>query len=163
MASNSRPPELRIKVNRTDSVPVNIPVRLSTTMVKEQLTDGPPEIRVTLRNEADETRTYLTSGNRVFGGVESVNDGNRILLLPVGFNIQHTNYRPTKDELVFDTKLVRNTLSPGEQNEITYTIWDHPNNTGDRYTTGTYRFEDEYQLEEKGESFVWGFDLRVSQ
>ena len=153
----------RIAIERTDSLPAGVPVKLTVAVVEKSPTDVPPQIRVTLRSEADGTRTYLTTGKHVFGGVESVSDGPQLLLLPVGFDIRHTNYRPTTDELVFDTNLARNTLAPGEQDEVTYAVWDHPSNAGDPYATGTYRFEDSYELEEGGASFVWGFDLRVSR
>lgn len=161
MSTDSGAGTPRITVERTDSVPADVPVDLSVAVVKERPADGPPQIRVTLRSEADRTRTYLTSGRRVFGGVQSVGDGPRLLLAPAGFDTRHVDYRPTKDDLVFDTKLARNTLAPGEQDEVAYAVWDHPTNEGEPYATGTYRFEDTYESEETGESFVWGFDLRV--
>jgi hypothetical protein len=157
------PSVLRLSLHGSDIVPTDAPLALSVAVVDHSLAGGPPTLRVALTNDSDHSWTYLTTGRPVFGGVESTGGGHRLLLLPAGFDVDHVGYRPSTDELVFDTKLVRNSLDPGDRLTETYDVWDHPDNDGHTYESGTYRFRDAYESDGTDPDFTWGFTVRTSR
>ncbi len=165
----------RVSVAATDDLDREFGTSLTAETVEPTVTtDHTAVLRVTLTNDADIQRSYVTTGRAVFFGPTSGGGIPLTVLLesPDGTDPGDRRVREDcwrlEDGIAFETVERNVVLEGGESASVDLAVWGHHKNTSEEcLPTGTYRFETEYDAlpvdgDGKAPNFPWGFEIEIT-
>ena len=157
-----------LRLGDVDTVPAQYGISLAVELLDDVVSPPtPPRLRVTMRNESDDDRTFASTSLRVFGGSGADSGGHRLILYAdAPHEFADHPLRPNGENMAWDSAYHLNRLAPGETSTMELNIWDDPSNSGAVFEPGRYRFEDEYFRgtgAEEEYAFTWGFEIVVEE
>lgn len=142
-------------------------VVLSASSIREEVTTRQPaSVMVVLTNTASEPRSFTTGFRPTFSGVYSEASNPGLVLLSPDEDRERTGPNCWRPKLSPGIPESGNTwsLREAESSYMVLELWDDPDND-DCLPPGTYRFEDDYEVDATGTderaSVTLGFELSV--
>jgi hypothetical protein len=152
-----------IRLTGEQPIPDEIPLRFTAEVIQSEIDeDKQPIIEICVENPSQTIAEYFTGWVRVFGACESEEKNPGLVMFPEKWTVElQQPLRPTEGALILDTPLCRNTFRSGDTLCGRRRLWDHPKNTGEVFSTGSYSFCDQYLDDNYEEAFTWGFSIKV--
>ncbi|WP_224336258.1 hypothetical protein [Haloprofundus halobius] len=162
-----------LRVEHVDSSPDEFGLQLHAEVVRSEIgPERPPRISISVTNTSSRAQYWATPYQKVFGAIDSIEQDPGLILLGDGFLTfpSDVTLRPTNQNLAVDSKYHSLTLDPNETLQRERNVWDSPENNGEPFQIGTYRFESHYEQYSPGAKadeqpdgrFEWGFSLAVT-
>lgn len=162
-----------LRIEHVDASPDEFDLQLHVELLSSQIgPERPPRISISVTNTSSRAQHWTTPYLRVFGAIDSVEQNPGLMLLADGFLTVPSGVplRPTNQNLALDSQYRTLDLEPHETRQTELNVWDSPDNDGEPFQIGTYRFESHYKQyspgvktsQEPDGRFEWGFSLAVS-
>jgi hypothetical protein len=153
----------KIRLKREQSTPDEIPLRFTAEVIQSEIDESKqPIIGIHVKNSSETTVQYSTGWFEMFGAYESKEKNPGLVILPEKWPVElQRPLRPSEDTLILDSLLCGNAFKRKNDSSTRRKLWDHPENSGEVFPTGTYSFSSQYLDENHKEAFTWGFSIEV--